>query len=131
MITEAIIIRKLDRSVNDLETSPRMNGEVVESLSLYLGDTTLSRIVNQDGSKGEIGISTQESRDPLGLNVEYARYKIIDGKLVTDPDYYDGYPERISPYSRLKLLAKVAMSRPDHWAEEDGDIDWDEYEIGG
>jgi hypothetical protein len=110
MITEAVIRHKFDHNCDILTTSQRMSGEVVESLILPLGNTVLDRVINPDGSYGEIRIHTQEFRDPLHLSISDIQYKIVDGKIVTDTAYHTGKAEKIHPYRKLKLLAKVALS---------------------
>lgn len=118
MLTEVIIHNKIERGINELETSTRINGAIIECLPLNLGDTSISRPILPDGSRGPISISTKEARNLDMSHVVYERYKIIDGKLVTDPDYNFGESKRIIPFRRIKLLAKIALGRVNHWEME-------------
>jgi hypothetical protein len=110
--TQNIVEGKMDKLNTELETSLRMSGEVIESLTLGLGDTTIEREVLPDGSRGEITISTQENDSISGHSVTYRKYVIAEGELVHDTRFGE---RTVGKYRKVTVLAKIAFGRVNHW----------------
>jgi hypothetical protein len=116
-ISERIIQGRLDRQTEELEMSLRASGQTFESLPLSLGDTTIEREVLPDGTRGDVRICTQESKGLTGSVVVYERFQLKDGQIVTDPSYGE-VEQRIKGFRKFRTLAKIALSRVDHWDRE-------------
>lgn len=118
MFTESLIERKVANNEADLEMYRVVTGTVYERLPLNLGSTTLSRVVETDGTRGPILINTME--DVNIARTEQRNYILKDGKLVTDSTYdFDNEGVKSIKFkSRVKLLFKVLFGKPDHWDRE-------------
>lgn len=114
-IAEKIIHGKMERSTNEIETNVMVSGRIFESLPLGLGDTTLSREVLSDGSRGDIEISTQENDSILGNSITYQKYVLKGGDLLPDTRYGE---RTVSKIRATTVLAKVAFGRVNHWDKE-------------
>jgi len=115
-ISSAIIEGRLDRYADELETSLRYSGQIMESLPLSLGDTSIQREILSDGSRGDVTITTQEWDDPSGRMVTYRRYALKDGRLFRADFGEDERP--IGKIRTVQLLAKIAFGKVDHWDRE-------------
>lgn len=113
--TEKIVQGKMNILSAELETSLRLSGNIFESVTLGLGDTTLQREVLSDGSSGDIKISTQENDDLLGSSITYRNYVLSDGELVADSLYGE---RTVGPLRKVLVLAKIAFGRVNHWDAE-------------
>jgi hypothetical protein len=109
-LAETIIQGRLDRQFNELETSLRLSGKILESLPLGLGDTTIDREVLPDGVRGQVRISTQEGQSSN-------RYLLKDGQIVTDSAYGDN-ERQVKYFQKIKILARIAFGKVDHWDRE-------------
>lgn len=116
-LAEKVILGRLDRQVDQLEVSTRMSGQTFESLPISSGDTTIEREVLPDSTRGQVHISTQEWGDLTGSLVVYNRYLLKDGQIVTDSA--ESHPEKqIKGIRKIKILARIAFGRVDHWDRE-------------
>lgn len=113
--TEKIVQGKMNQNTDELETSSRLSGNIFESITLGLGDTTLQRQVLPDGSRGEIKISTQENDDLLGSSTTYRKYVLIGGEIVPDAEYGE---RQVGSIRKAIVLAKIAFGRVNHWDAE-------------
>ena len=116
-LTEVIIQGRLDRQVDELETSHRLSGQTFESLPLKLGDTTIDRELLSDGTKGQVRICTQEVQGLMGSVVIYRNYLLKDGNIITDSSY-GGEERKLRGFRKAITLAKIAFSKVDHWNRE-------------
>jgi hypothetical protein len=125
-LNESIIAGRLYRDSDEIETNLMYGGAIIQTLPLKCS-TTLSREVMPDGTYGPIKISNLESMGIFSGSSVYMHYMLVDGKLVYDRDYLD---VDIEPtiIRRLSLLAKIAISRVDHWEKETDFYGTYEYE---
>ena len=113
--TESIVQGRMAKLNSELETSLRMSGKTFESVTLGLGDTTLEREVLEDGTYGEIKISTKENDDLLGSSVTYQKYVLTGGEITPDTRFGE---RTVGKLRIATVLAKVAFGRVDHWDKE-------------
>lgn len=110
---ERILANQFEKRVVDLETRALPGGGFEESLPLHLGDTTLTRTILPSGQVAGIKVCTQESQGAVG-NVIYRKYILKEGNLF---DAYDA-ERTITKFRKASLIAKIILSRPDHWDKE-------------
>lgn len=115
-LNESIIAGRLYRDNDEIETSMTHDGEIIQSLPLNCS-TTISREVFPDGAYGPIKISNLESMGIFSGSSVYMHYILVDGRLIYDRDYLDIDAEP-TIIRRISLLAKIAISKVDHWENE-------------